>query len=346
MFDHAAYDNHESVHHFNDPSRGLRAIIVIHSTALGPGAGGCRMWDYPHGEAALRDCLRLSQGMSYKNAIADLPLGGAKAVILGDPRRNKTPALFEAFGEAVDALGGRYWSAEDVGVTPEDLAHASAKTRYIAGLDQGAAASGDPSPITARGVFLGLKAASARVFGTEDLHKRSVVVQGVGHVGGALARLLAEAGARLVLSDVDQAGVAALADDLGAEVCAPDEVYEQDVDVFAPCALGAVINQGTLSRFKCKVIAGAANNQLIMPELGELLRRRGILYAPDYVINGGGIINVAAEISGAYDADWVEGKLQTLIQTLGAILDEALASDLPPNEIADARARAILQKGP
>ena len=342
MFDSAAYDQHESAHHFHDPATGLRAIVAIHSTALGPGAGGCRMWPYPHGEAALRDALRLSQGMSFKNAIAGLPLGGAKAVILGDPRRDKTPELFEAFGAAVETLGGRYWSAEDVGVGPADMAHAAKKTRYIAGLTDGAAASGDPSPVTARGVYLGVKTACARVFGTDDLSARSIAVQGVGHVGADLARRLAADGASLILADVNVEAVEVLAAELGATVCAPDAVYDQDVDVFSPCALGAVVNQGTLSRLRCKVIAGAANNQLIMPEMGELLRRRGVLYAPDYVINGGGIINVAAEIAGRYDPAWVEGKLLALNATLGDILDEALSRDLPPGDIADARARAII----
>lgn len=335
MFDKAAFAGHESVHHFHDAATGLRAIIAIHSTARGPAAGGCRMWNYPTAEEALVDALRLSEGMSYKNAMADLPLGGGKAVIWGDSRTDKTPELFRALGRAIERLNGGYWSAEDVGVSPRDMAFAAEETRYVAGLSKGVAASGDPSPVTAWGVFLGIKAATARVYGTDALKGRRIAVQGVGHVGAYLCRHLAEAGAELTITDVNQEALKTVATMTGAQIVAPDAIYDVDADIFSPNALGAIINPQTIGRLRAKVVAGGANNQLSTPDMGERLRERGVLYAPDYVINGGGIINVAAEISGAYDPAWVEGKVQTLIMTLGQVLDAALQSGRATNRVAD-----------
>ncbi|HPF22058.1 MAG: Glu/Leu/Phe/Val dehydrogenase [Hyphomonas sp.] len=339
MFDHPSYDAHEGVHMFHDAHSGLRAIIAVHSTARGPAAGGCRMWDYASGEAMLRDALRLSQGMSYKNAMADIPLGGGKAVIWGNARKDKSPDLFRAFGRAVESLQGKYITAEDVGVSVADMEIVREETAHVAGLAHGEAASGDPSPVTAKGVFLGLLETAKRAFGTDDLNGRTVAVQGVGHVGSYVCDHLAEAGAKLVITDIDQAALEAVAKRTGATIVAPDAIYDIDADIFSPCALGAVVNEQTLGRLKVKAIAGGANNQLIVPEMGELLRRKGILYAPDYVINGGGIINVAAEISGNYSRDWVETKLSKLVETLGAVLDEALSTGTPTNEVADRIAR-------
>ncbi|MFN3609745.1 MAG: Glu/Leu/Phe/Val family dehydrogenase, partial [Hyphomonas sp.] len=318
---------------------GLKAIIAIHSTALGPAAGGCRMWKYASGDAMLTDALRLSQGMSFKNAMADLPLGGGKAVIWGDPRQDKSEDLFRAFGRAVESLQGRYYTAEDVGIATSDMAMVRKETRYVAGLDEGAAASGDPSPITAMGVFLGIREMAKRLYGSDDLSGRIIAVQGVGSVGGHVCDYLAKEGAKLVISDIDQEALKTVAAQTGATVVQPDDIYDVDADIFSPCALGAVINEKTLDRLTVKGVAGAANNQLIVPEMGELMRRKGILYAPDYVINGGGIINVAAEISGNYSRDWVNGKLARLIETLGEVLDEALATDQPANAVADRIAR-------
>ncbi|MEE9380413.1 MAG: Glu/Leu/Phe/Val dehydrogenase [Hyphomonadaceae bacterium] len=340
MFDHPSFDRHEGVHLFCDEASGLKAIIAVHSTVRGPAAGGCRMWDYKTDEAMLTDALRLSQGMSYKNAVADLPLGGGKAVIWGNSRTDKTPELFRAFGRAVESLSGKYWTAEDVGLSPEDLAFSAEETRYVAGLEAGAAASGDPSPITAKGVYLGLLETAKRAFGNDDMNDRTVAVQGVGHVGGEVCRLLAKAGADLIITDVNQEALEAVQNDTGASIVTPDAIYDAQADIFSPCALGAVINPETLERLKAKVIAGAANNQLSTPEMGEHLRERGILYAPDYVINGGGIINVAAEISGEYSREWVEGKLSRLMETLGEILDEALTRDVPTNQVATRIAKA------
>jgi leucine dehydrogenase len=339
MFDHPSFDAHEGVHMFHDATSGLKAIIAVHSTARGPAAGGCRMWNYDSGEAMLKDALRLSQGMSYKNAMADIPLGGGKAVIWGNARIHKSPELFRAFGRAVNSLQGKYITAEDVGVSVADMAIVREETPYVAGLDQGEAASGDPSPVTAKGVFLGLLETAKRAFGTSDLNGKTVAVQGVGHVGGHVCDYLAEAGAQLVITDIDQAALDAVSRRTGATIVEPNTIYDVEADIFAPCALGAVVNEQTLERLKVKAIAGAANNQLIVAEMGELLRRRGILYAPDYVINGGGIINVAAEISGNYSQEWVEAKLARLVQTLGEVLDEALANNTPTNEVADRIAR-------
>jgi leucine dehydrogenase len=285
------------------------------------------------------DVLRLSEGMSYKNAMAGLELGGGKSVIWGDPRRDKSDGLLAAFGRAVASLEGRYYTAEDVGMTARDMAVIRTQTPFVAGLEQGAAASGDPSPLTARGVLAGIRQVALRLFGSDDLSGRTISVQGTGSVGGHLCDLLAAAGAGLVITDTDEKALARIAGRTGARCVAPDEIYDVQADIFAPCALGAVINANTVGRLKVRGIAGAANNQLIIPEMGEFLRRRGILYAPDYVINGGGIINVAAEISGHYAPEWVEAKLDRLIVTLGEVLDEALAAGLPTNLVADRMAR-------
>jgi leucine dehydrogenase len=339
MFDLPAFAGHESVHHFYDAKTGLRAVIAIHSTRRGPGAGGCRMWNYATSADVLTDALRLSEGMSYKNAMADLPLGGGKAVIWGNSKTDKTPDLFRALGRAIEQCNGRYWSAEDVGVSPADMAFAAEETKYVAGLPTGKAASGDPSPITARGVYLGIKAAAARAFGSDDLKGRHVAVQGVGHVGGYVCQHLAEAGARLTITDVNPETLAQVAKATSATVVSPDAIYDVECDVYSPNALGAVVNPGTLPRLKCKVIAGGANNQLATPDMGEKLMERGILYAPDYVINGGGIINVASEISGEFSPAWVEGKVQKLVQTLGEVLDQARSEGRATNRVADEIAR-------
>jgi leucine dehydrogenase len=339
MFDNSAFAGHESVHHFHDAKTGLRAIIAVHSTGLGPAGGGCRMWNYATSEQALTDALRLSEGMSYKNAMADLPLGGGKAVLWGDSRTQKSPELFRALGRAIETLGGRYWTAEDVGVSPADMAYVAEETRYVAGLTTGKAASGDPSPLTALGVFLGIKAAAARAFGSDDLKGRRIAVQGVGHVGGYLCDHLAGAGAELLIADVNAEALAAVAARTGAKIVDPAAIYDQDADVFSPNALGAIINPDTIGRLKAKVVAGGANNQLSTADMGDRLVARGVTYAPDYVINGGGIINVAAEISGHYDPAWVDAKVRRIGQTVGEVLDLALSEGRAPNRVADDLAR-------
>ncbi len=340
MFDNRAFDAHEGVHFFHDANSGLRCVIAIHSTALGPSAGGCRMWNYQTSDEMLTDALRLSQGMSYKNAMAGLELGGGKAVLWGNSRTDKSEALFRAFGRAVESLQGRYYTAEDVGIDTADIDIAAQETRYAAGTSTGSAASGDPSPVTALGVFRGIQAVVARAFGSNDLNGKTVAVQGVGSVGGYACEHLAEAGANLIITDIDQSALQDIASKTGARVVAPDEIYDAKADVFSPNALGATINPETLKRLRVKAVAGGANNQLATPDMGQALSDAGILYAPDYVINGGGIINVAAEISGTYARDWVMGKLDILIATLGEVLDQGLASNQPTNVIADQIARA------
>jgi leucine dehydrogenase len=349
LFDSPAFEDHEGVHAFYDPKSGLKCVIAIHSTALGPAAGGCRMWAYPDAQAALDDALRLSRAMSYKNAVAGIGLGGGKAVIIGDSGRDRTPALFEAFGEAVEALCGRYWAAEDVGVTPADLAHAHRKSRYVAGLDGHPAASGDPSPVTADGVFRGIQLCVRRALG-RDLDGVTVALQGVGHVGGFLADRLAAAGAKLILTDVNERLLAEVAARTGARTVAPGAIFDVEAEVFAPCALGGAISAETLPRLKARVVAGGANNQLADAEAGRALFAHGILYAPDFVINGGGIINVAGEIRAlaadeAFDPAWVEAKLADLMVTLESVLDRSEQERRPANEVAIEIARARIAAG-
>jgi leucine dehydrogenase len=344
LFDSPAFEGHEGVHAFFDEKTGLKCIIAVHSTARGPAAGGCRMWPYASSELALEDALRLSRAMSYKNAMADLELGGGKSVIIGDSRTQKTPALFEAFGRAVEDVGGKYWTAEDVGVSPADLMSARKHTRYVAGLEGHPAASGDPSPVTAEGIFRGLRLCVRRAL-NRDLEGVTVAVQGVGHVGAYLADKLHAAGAKLILTDVNEEALREVAGRTNATVVTPAAIFEAEADVFAPCALGGAINADTLPRLRAKVIAGGANNQLADPEVGRALFERGILYAPDYVINGGGIINVAGEIRAlergeAFDAAWVDGKLARLTQTLEEVLDRSRHEARPTHEVANEMARA------
>lgn len=345
MFDHPAYDAHEGVHLFHDAATGLRGIIAIHSTALGPAAGGCRMWNYESGETMLRDALRLSQGMSYKNAMAGLPLGGGKSVIWGNSRTDKTPDLFRAFGRAVNSLQGRYYTAEDVGVSPEDLAYASEETRFVAGLQTGTAASGDPSPVTAEGVYRGIRVALAHVFENDDPKGRRVAVQGVGHVGADVVRKLCRAGADVVIADIATDTVETLAKETGARIGSIDTILFEDVDVVSPNALGAILNEESVPKLKCRIVAGGANNQLSTPAIGDMLFERGIVYAPDYVINGGGIINVAAEISGSYSRAWVEEKLAALMDTLNEVFETASRKHHATNRIADAIAKLRIDRG-
>jgi len=345
MFDHESYDAHEGIHLFEDEASGLRAIIAIHSTQLGPSAGGCRMWNYGSGEAMLRDALRLSHGMSYKSAMAGLELGGGKSVIWGDPRTDKTPELFRAFGRAIESLQGRYYTAEDVGISPADMEFIAEETRYVAGRETGEAASGDPSPVTANGIFRGIKACARRVFDTDSVEGLTVALQGVGHVGGHLARLLSTDGANLVISDVNAEALEAVRDVTGAKTVAPDEIASVEADIFSPNALGGVVTNDMLKGLKAKIIAGGANNQLVTRDMGARLVEAGVLYAPDYIINGGGIINVASEISGTYSRDWVDGKLDELIETLGAVLDRALEAGRPTSDVADEMARERIAKG-
>ena len=342
IFDAREFDAHEMVVFGHDAPTGLKAIIALHSTALGPAAGGCRMWPYASQAEAVTDVLRLSRGMSYKNAMAGLPFGGGKAVIIGDSRLLKTPELFAAFGRMVDSLRGRYVTAEDVGTTTADMAHVARATRYVSGLGRlPGQAGGDPAPKTALGVFLGLKAAVKFKLGRNDLAGLTVAVQGVGGVGYHLCGLLAAAGARLKVADVVPAAVARVAKEFGATQVPPVSVLEEEADVLAPCALGAILNNRSIARLRVPVIAGAANNQLARNEDGEALRAAGILYAPDYVINAGGIISVAREYYGGTEAQVLED-LEGIPARLTEIFERARRDNCSTSEIADRMARERL----
>lgn len=342
-FEHESFDGHENISYITDEETGLQAIIAIHSTILGPAAGGCRMLPYKDTASALYDVLRLSRGMTYKNAIADLPLGGGKGVIIGNPTTDKTPELLEAFGRAVEKLGGSYWTAEDMNIGMNDVAAMARETRYAAGLSSGAMASGDPSPITAQGVFEGIKVCVEHRYGQKDLKDVRVAVQGIGNVGYSLCRMLHDAGAKLIVTDTNKEALERAQQEFKARVSGLNEIYQSDVEIFAPCAGGAIINSASIKEFKCDIIAGAANNQLESPCYGEQLAERGIVYAPDYVINGGGIINVATEILQINETDWVNHKLENLALTLKSILERAKNENRSTEEIADKIAKERIQ---
>jgi leucine dehydrogenase len=343
VFDHPEFDHHESIHYVHDADTGLQAIIAVHSTALGPAAGGCRRWQYVDNEAALTDALRLSRGMTYKNAVAGLKLGGGKAVILATDGAAKSPEMFRAFGRAVDSLGGRYITAEDVGCSVDDMRSVKESTRFVSGLPKsGSSAGGDPSPLTALGVFLGIRAAAKTRLGTEQLKDVRVAVQGVGHVGLNLCRLLHKAGAQLTVADVNKDNLRMARDELPVTEVAASELLHSDVDILAPCALGNILSKETIPGIRAKVIAGAANNQLSTQRDGALLAARDILYAPDYVINAGGIINVAHEYFGNSSEERVLEDVGLIPLRLDAIFAEAAETGEPTNLIADRMARRIV----
>ncbi len=288
---------HEQVVFGRDEATGLKTIIGIHNTVLGPALGGTRMWNYTDESAALRDVLRLSRGMTFKASISGLNLGGGKAVIIGDASKDKTDDLMRAFGRFVDSLGGKYITAEDVGMTTHDMEVVKSVTDHVTGIPESMGGSGNPSPVTAYGVFMGLKAAATYKWGTQDLKGRKVLVQGIGAVGQNLVKHLTEEGAHVIISDINEDKLTDVATKYGAEVQMGDGVYDLDIDIYAPCALGATVNDATLERLKCSVIAGAANNQLAEEDRhGRALMDRGIIYAPDFLINAGGLINVYSEI--------------------------------------------------
>lgn len=346
VFDHPEFDQHEAVHFFNDPATGLKAIIAVHSTALGPAAGGCRFWQYDASEHALTDVLRLSRGMTYKNAIAGLPFGGGKAVILKDV--DKSPELFRAFGRAVESLGGRYVTAEDVGVSVDDMRQVQAETRYVSGLPQSGdnkAAGGDPSPWTALGVFLGIEAAVRARLDKASVAGLTVAVQGVGHVGFQLCKLLHEAGAKLVVADVSRDNLKMTAEAMPVTEVSTRDILFADADVLAPCALGNVVNSATIPEIKASVIAGAANNQLSVEADGDRLVDRNILYAPDYVINAGGIISVAREFFEQGSEEEVRSDIERIPERLTEIFRESETSGIATNRIADELAKRIVSAG-
>ena len=337
------FDEHEDVHFVTNDECGLRAIIAIHSTHLGPAAGGCRFWHYAKDEEALVDALRLSRGMSYKNAMAGLPLGGGKSVILANEERTKTPDMLHAFGKAVDHLGGRYVTAEDVGMSVADMIEISRSTKFVAGLPKsGSDVGGDPGPHTSLGIFLGIKAAVKRALGKDSVDGLHIALQGAGSVATGVALHAAAEGARLSIADIDEAKARKLAGAAGGTVVSADEVLGLDADVLSPCALGAILNETSIPRLKAPIVAGAANNQLATDEDGERLHKRGILYAPDYVINAGGIINVCTEYLGDGDASLVRKRIEGIPVRLEQIWDESQQSGRDPAAVADAMAQRLI----
>ena len=332
---------HEKVLFVNNEKAGLKAIIAVHNTNLGPAIGGCRLWPYESYDAALFDVLRLSRGMSHKNAVAGLPHGGGKGVIIADPSQ-KTEAMFEAFAEAVNNLGGDYITAEDVNTTCDDALIMLRKTNHICGLPQN---SGDPSPFTARGVWQGIKATAKVALGRDDLEGVTVAIQGLGKVGYDLARYLHKDGAKLIVGNrSNKAALERAADEFGATVVGTNEILTAECDILAPCALGAILNPTTIPALRCKAVAGAANNQILDDASGLALKARGIYYAPDFVINGGGVINAAAEVDGPYNVDAVLAKVDNIYNTIEHILTESKATGEPEGVIATRYAESLIYR--
>ncbi|CAN5767997.1 branched-chain amino acid dehydrogenase [soil metagenome] len=343
VFDQIHEAHHEQVVFCHDAESGLDSIIAIHDTTLGPALGGTRMWPYRSTHEALIDVLRLSEGMTYKAAVADLELGGGKAVIIGDSKRDKTPELLRAHGRFVETLGGRYITAEDVGIGVEDMEYVYEETLHVTGIRSSPQGSGDPSPVTAYGVYNGIKASCVKKLGSDDMQGIRVAVQGAGHVGSYLCENLAADGAVISITDIDEERVQKVVADFGATPVDPDEIYDVDCDVFAPCALGAIINDATLRRLRCRIVAGGANNQLEEDRHGDALDAKGILYAPDYVINAGGLINVYGEIVG-YGLETAKEKARGIYGTLLSIYDIAEEDGIPTYRAADRLARERIRR--
>ena len=347
VWDFADFDDHEHVHMFRDRQSGLTAVIAVHSTHLGPGAGGVRYWHYPQRAAAITDARRLSRGMSYKNAMAGLPMGGGKGVILADERGAKSPELLAAFGRAVESLGGAYVTAEDVGINDADMVEIAKQTKHVSGLPvaSGADAGGDPGPFTALGVYLGIKAAIREGLKTDSAKDVRIAIQGVGSVGGGVARRLAAEGAKLTLADVNLARAKALAEELGAELADSAAIMEVEADVLSPNALGAILTEQSIAKLRVPIVAGGANNQLATALDGQRVHDRGIVFAPDYVINAGGIINVALEYLGQGNREEVESRIHQIPGRLAEIWAESKASGTPASVVADRMAQKLIGRG-
>ena len=333
LFKRLELDDYEQVVFCNDSESGLKAIIVIHNTALGPALGGTRMWPYESEGEALEDALRLAKGMTYKNAAAGLNLGGGKTVIIGDPSKDKSEVMFRRFGQFVESLNGRYITAEDVGTTEQDMDYIHMETNYVTGTSIGQG-SGDPSPVTAYGIYKGIKATAKVAFGNDSLKDRVIAVQGVGQVAYTLCRHLHEEGAKLIVTDINKAAVDRAVNDFGATSVKPNEIYSVECDIYAPCALGAIINDDTIKQFKTKAIAGSANNQLKEDKHGDLLHKMGIIYAPDFVINAGGVINVADEMIG-YNQERAMKKVEKIYDNLIRVFEISKEENIPTYLAAD-----------
>ena len=344
VFEAPEFDDHEEVVFVNEPAIGLRGIIAIHDTTLGPALGGCRMWNYDKESDAVRDVLRLSRGMTYKAAILDCGLGGGKSVIIGDSHQAKTPELLHAMGRWIDTLGGRYITGEDIGTNPDDMREIRRETRCVSCLRKEDGGLGDPAPMTALGVFSAMRAGVEHIYERSDFDGLTVAVQGIGNVGTNLCRLLHDAGARLAISDVYADKLAPVAEEFAAEVVGPEDIYEVDAQVFAPCALGGILNDETIPELRARVVAGAANNQLDSPRHGELLAEHGIAYMPDFVTNGGGLVSCAAEWYGT-DPDDVPERVRRIYDTSALILNRAAADGITTAGAADRIAEERIAQG-
>ncbi|WP_017727034.1 branched-chain amino acid dehydrogenase [Halalkalibacterium ligniniphilum] len=343
LFTYMETYDYEQVVVCQDKHSGLKAIIAIHNTTLGPALGGTRMWMYESEAAAFEDALRLAKGMTYKNAAAGLNLGGGKTVIIGDPRKDKNEEMFRAFGRYIQGLNGRYITAEDVGTTVEDMDIIHEETDYVTGISPAFGSSGNPSPVTAYGVYVGMKAAAKEAFGSDDLAGKTVAVQGVGNVAYQLCKHLHEEGANLIVTDINKEAVERAVENFGAKAVDVQDIYEVDCDIFAPCALGAVINDGTIPKLKAKVIAGAANNQLKETRHGDQIHEMGIVYAPDYVINAGGVINVADELNG-YNRERALKKVEGIYDNVSKVFEIAKRDGIPTYMAADRMAEERIER--
>lgn len=345
VFESISNIHHEQVVFCNDPETGLKAIIAIHSTVLGPSLGGTRMWMYKSETEALNDVLRLSRGMTYKASISGLNLGGGKTVIIGDSKNDKSEALFRKFGRFVNKLGGKYITAEDVGTSTKDMEYVAMETKYVTGLPESMGGGGDPSPVTAYGVYMGMKASAKFAWGNDNLTGKKVLVQGVGHVGENLVKNLKKEGAVVFISDINEEQLKKVSLEYGAQVVAPDKIFDIDIDVYAPCALGATLNSENINKLKCSIVAGAANNQLADERIhGQMLVDKGIIYAPDFLINAGGLINVYSEMTG-YNRQRAMTQTEHIYQVTLEIHRKAQEDKIPSQQaathIAEKRIRDI-----
>ncbi|WP_106497196.1 branched-chain amino acid dehydrogenase [Lentibacillus sp. Marseille-P4043] len=334
IFSNMEQYDYEQLVFCQDKNSGLKAIIAIHDTTLGPALGGTRMWTYNSEEEAIEDALRLAKGMTYKNAAAGLNLGGGKTVIIGDPKKDKNPEMFRAFGRYIQSLNGRYITAEDVGTSVEDMDTIHMETDFVTGISPEFGSSGNPSPVTAYGVYKGMKAAAMEAFGSDSLEGKTVAVQGVGNVAFTVCDYLHKEGANLIVTDINKDAVNRAVEAFGAKAVGPDDIYSVDCDIYAPCALGATVNDETIPQLKAKVIAGSANNQLKTSEHGDIIHEKGIVYAPDYVINSGGVINVADELNG-YNQDRAMRKVETIYDSLMKVFEISKRDNIPSYVAAD-----------
>ncbi|WP_079530224.1 branched-chain amino acid dehydrogenase [Halobacillus hunanensis] len=343
IFKYMTKYDYEQLLFCQDEQSGLKAIIAIHDTTLGPALGGTRIWQYETEAEAIEDALRLAKGMTYKNAAAGLNLGGGKTVIIGDPKTVKNEGLFRAFGRFIQGLNGRYITAEDVGTTVQDMDLIHEETDYVTGISEAFGSSGNPSPVTAYGVYRGMKAAAKEGFGTDSLEGKTVAVQGVGNVAFNLCRHLHEEGANLIVTDINEEAVQRAVDEFGAKAVGTDEIYSVDCDIYAPCALGATINDDTIPQIKAKVIAGAANNQLKETRHGDILHEKGVVYTPDYVINAGGVINVADELNG-YNEERAMKRVETIYANVAGVFEISRRDNIPSYVAADRMAEERIEQ--